>query len=159
MAKSRLIAPEPPSDLNAIKLTSAVTPSTWFRIAPSQHGPLYWSRTGAYRFDSPDAKWGVCYAGESIEAVFLEVWGDVIRRHRRIDWKTLESATAWKLTINDPTCIALFGDDTHPREYQKRIRAEKLGPMTHWRRLFSYAEQIQLRISNTPDAPPAPSWV
>lgn len=96
----RVVAPEPPADLAGISLPLAVTATSWFRFAPREFSsPLYWSRDGRYRFDSPAAKWGVCYAAESIPAAFQEVWGDEIRRARRLDWTELERMVAWKITV------------------------------------------------------------
>jgi hypothetical protein len=38
--------------------------------------PIYWSRRGRYRFDSPTAKHGVLYTGRTFETALLEVFGD-----------------------------------------------------------------------------------
>ena len=96
----RLVAPEPPADLATVALPLAVTATPWFRLTPRTYpSPLYWSRSGRYRFDSPTAKWGVCYAAESIPAAFQEVWGDEIRRARRLDWDDLEPMNAWRITV------------------------------------------------------------
>ncbi|HYY31534.1 MAG TPA: RES family NAD+ phosphorylase [Chthoniobacterales bacterium] len=38
--------------------------------------PIYWSRRGRYRFDSPTAKYGVLYTGRTFETALLEVFGD-----------------------------------------------------------------------------------
>ncbi|MGH7945820.1 MAG: RES family NAD+ phosphorylase [Opitutaceae bacterium] len=46
--------------------------------------PVHWSRAGWYRFDSPDAPFGVCYAGLNVATAFLEVFGDKVRHSRRL---------------------------------------------------------------------------
>jgi hypothetical protein len=38
--------------------------------------PIYWSRRGRYRFDSPTANYGVLYTGRTFETALLEVFGD-----------------------------------------------------------------------------------
>lgn len=96
----KLLAPEPPADLAGISLPLAVTSAPWFRLVPRHFSSaLYWSREGRHRFDSPAAKWGVCYAAESIPAAFQEIWGDEIRRGHRLDWKDLETMMAWQITV------------------------------------------------------------
>jgi hypothetical protein len=39
---------------------------------------------GRYRFDSPGAPFGVCYAAHDVTTAFLEVFGDKIRHSRRL---------------------------------------------------------------------------
>ena len=105
----RIVPPEPPADLASISIPAADTPATWYRITrfPS---PVFWSRKGIYRFDSADAKWGVCYAAESVSAAFQEIWGDELRRGRRVDWLDLEPMRVWQIDVPDLRTIELAGE-------------------------------------------------
>lgn len=95
----RLVAPEPPADLAKINLPLARTRRQWFRMAADkEHSPLHWSRLGRYRFDSPGARWGVCYLAESVPAAFQEIWGDQIRS-RRLDWSDLGRKIVWQIAV------------------------------------------------------------
>lgn len=97
----RVVAPDPPADLERIELPLAPTPRLWFRLTRREaSSPLHWSRQGHYRFDSPETKWGVCYLAESIHVAFQEVWGDAIRRSRRLDWEDLEPMVAWQVSVS-----------------------------------------------------------
>lgn len=96
----RLVAPEPPADLAKINLPLAPTRRQWFRMtAGKARSPLHWSRLGRYRFDSPSARWGVCYLAESVVAAFQEIWGDQIRS-RRLDWQELEQKVVWQIAVS-----------------------------------------------------------
>jgi len=96
----KLIAPEPPADLAQIELALTRTPRVWVRLAPREaRSAIRWSQHGRYRFDSPDAKWGVCYLAESIPTAFQEIWGDQIRRARRLDFLDLAAMTVWQMEV------------------------------------------------------------
>ena len=104
MAKSApkiLRASEPPSDLDAIKLPIALAGASWYRICHKKYPScIYWSRSGDYRFDSPGARWGVCYSGGAITSAFQEVWGDVMRKQGRLDWLKLKELVVWKIDVD-----------------------------------------------------------
>ena len=113
----KILAPEPPTDLASIPLTLSAAASTWFRLVPTPFSPLRWSRQGRYRFDSPAAKWGVCYAAESIPSAFQESWADQIRS-ARLDWSDLTPIIAWQsfvpptlrtIELAGPTLTAIRG--------------------------------------------------
>lgn len=96
----RLVAPEPPADLSKINLPLAATHRQWFRMtADKERSPLHWSRLGRYRFDSPGARWGVCYLAESVPTAFQEIWGDQIRS-KRLDWHELERKIVWRISVS-----------------------------------------------------------
>jgi hypothetical protein len=102
MAAAKILrAPEPPSDLHSIRLPIAPVGTTWYRICHRKHPRcLHWSRSGDYRFDSPGAKWGVCYSAGTLASAFQELWGDVMRRQGRLDWLELEQMLVWKLEVD-----------------------------------------------------------
>jgi hypothetical protein len=108
----RVIAPEPPARLSDIVLPPAEVSTLWFRLSSRRHAsPLYWSREGRYRFDSKDARWGVCYAATSIRAAFQEVFGDKIRHGAPLDWTEVSEVRVWR--INTPSGLRgldLFGE-------------------------------------------------
>jgi RES domain len=98
-APKRVIAPEPPAWLGEIALALADIPDTWFRLSSRRYSsPLFWSRRGRYRFDSKDARWGVCYAAGSILSAFLEVSGNKIRHWAPLDWNEVRDVCVWRIT-------------------------------------------------------------
>jgi hypothetical protein len=121
-----LHAPEPPADLGSIALPLAPTPANWFRLSQRKHpSGCYWSRSGEYRFDSPAAKWGICYMAESIPSAFQEVWGDAIRRNGRLDWAELANTVAWQITLApDVKTIELAGPTCDGFNWRRRNRCK-----------------------------------
>jgi hypothetical protein len=68
---------DPPAALKSQHLPLATAEGTLFRISHQKFSdPIYWSRRGLYRFDSPTAKYGVLYTGRTFETALLEVFGD-----------------------------------------------------------------------------------
>lgn len=59
---------------------------------------LFFSRKGLYRFDSPAAKWGVCYMGEDVPTAALEVFADAIRK-RTLQYTELHERLVWKISV------------------------------------------------------------
>jgi hypothetical protein len=108
----RIIAPEPPANLSQISLPLTEVATTWVRLSAKHHSsPIFWSRAGRYRFDSPTARWGVCYTASSIPAAFQEVFGNKIRYNKPLDWAEIENTSAWHIIV--PASIrvlALFGE-------------------------------------------------
>ena len=68
---------DPPAALKSQRLPLASVEGTLFRISHQKFSdPIFWSRRGLYRFDSPLAKYGVLYTGRTLETALLEVFGD-----------------------------------------------------------------------------------
>jgi RES domain len=68
---------DPPAALKSQRLPLASVEGTLFRISHQWFvDPIYWSRRGVYRFDSPTAKYEVLYTGRTFETALLEVFGD-----------------------------------------------------------------------------------
>jgi hypothetical protein len=107
----RLIAPEPSARLAEIDLALSQVQRTWFRLSPKRYrSPIFWSRQGRYRFDSPGARWGICYAASSILAAFQEVFGDKIRYKKPLDWREISGLCAWSITVPaEFRALELFG--------------------------------------------------
>ena len=80
MAISDPVAPSPPPDLATISLNpSAPGGARVFRVSDRRYpSPLFWSRQGTYRFDSPAARWGTCYAGVTLASALQERFSDQI---------------------------------------------------------------------------------
>ena len=108
----RLVAPDPPAWLGEIALPLADIPDTWFRLSPRRYpSPLFWSRLGRHRFDSEEARWGVCYAAGSIPSAFQEVFGNKIRHRAPLDWSEVEDVCVWRIrTPPEFRGINLFGE-------------------------------------------------
>lgn len=96
----RLTPPSPPADFATIDLPTVYpTQLEVYRLSHKRFSsPLFFSRRGIYRFDSPTATWGVCYLGHRIETAFLEVFADAIRT-KEIDYSDLHDTIAWKVEV------------------------------------------------------------
>jgi len=96
----RLVPPHPPADLDTIDLeTTRPRTTTFYRLThESNVSPIFFSRLGKFRFDSPASKWGVCYLAEDIETACLEVFADRIRKGV-IDFSALHEAIVWRITV------------------------------------------------------------
>lgn len=72
----------PPADLLNRKLvvSSGSVPRLWYRIARPSLGPVYYNKSGHMRFDSNNARWGVCYLAPSVGCALAEVFGESILR-------------------------------------------------------------------------------
>ena len=98
---------EPPQDLHERPLPLLTRfNQTWVRISLKIYpNPIYWSKQGQYRFDSPDAKFGVLYSGESLECSLLEIFGDrwigAELADRRIARSTLQANEVISFKISD----------------------------------------------------------
>jgi hypothetical protein len=68
---------DPPGTLKSRDLPLTSVEGTLYRISHQKFtDPIYWSRRGLYRFDSPTANYGVLYTGRTFETALLEVFGD-----------------------------------------------------------------------------------
>ena len=68
---------DPPNFIKSQRLPLTAVDGTLYRISHQRFAdPIYWSRRGLYRFDSPTAKYGVLYTGRTFETALLEVFGD-----------------------------------------------------------------------------------
>jgi hypothetical protein len=68
---------DPPDFLKSRHLPLTSVEGTLYRISKQKFtDPIYWSRRGLYRFDTPTAKYGVLYTGRTFETALLEVFGD-----------------------------------------------------------------------------------
>ncbi len=108
----RLVPPEPSADLAQIALPKpAKIRPVWFRLCASKYSsPLFWSRKGIYRFDSPHARWGVCYAASSIRAAFQEIFADKIRSNKGIPWAEISDLCVWRIyAVQGLRTIELYG--------------------------------------------------
>ena len=75
---------DPPDALDRQRLPLVSVKGTLYRISPQNFAePIYWSRMGRYRFDSPSAKNGVLYTARTFETALLEVFGDQWMTSRR----------------------------------------------------------------------------
>lgn len=110
---SRVVAPEPPIRLAQIKLSPGRVSTIWFRLSSKRDvSPIFWSRLGRYRFDSPAARWGVCYFASSIVPAFQEVFGDKIRHGTPIDWTEINDLCVWCVAIpSGLRGLELFGEN------------------------------------------------
>lgn len=64
--------PAPPLDLQSRDLVIVEFDSLLFRSHAAVRHPVFFGRTGQYRFDSPDGSYGVLYAGADAFCAFVE---------------------------------------------------------------------------------------
>ena len=112
----RLVPPHPPADLDTIALDSTpARTTTLYRLSSDTHAsPLHFSRLGKYRFDSPAARWGVCYLAEDVQTACLEVFADRIRKGR-IDFSALHAAVVWRVTVPRELQLLALNGPTLPK--------------------------------------------
>lgn len=96
----RIVPPSPPANLSSIDLGATTNSSiSFFRVSHrSYSSPLFFSRKGIFRFDSPAAKWGVCYLAEEIDSAVLEVFADQIRK-RVLPFSDLDERLVWRIDV------------------------------------------------------------
>ena len=100
-APSRIRAPAPPKDLEQRTLPATeITRTEWIRLHDRRFKQaVHWSRAGRYRFDSPAALWGVCYAAQDLTTAFLEVFGDKVRHSRRLSRAAIERCDVYAVHV------------------------------------------------------------
>ena len=69
------LSPHPPPALARKKLPIIRFNGPLFRIHRTEDNPLHFGRRMLHRFDSPDGKYGVLYAGEDLFCAFIETLG------------------------------------------------------------------------------------
>jgi hypothetical protein len=64
--------PEPPAELPAVGLPITRRSRRWFRAHHCRHRPLFFGRTGEWRYDDPERSFGVLYVAADFEGAFVE---------------------------------------------------------------------------------------
>ncbi len=97
---AKLVAPRPRDELVDLDIPlHPLRALTYFRLCiKKQLNPLFWSKLGKYRFDSPTASWGVCYAGETIASAFQEVYADQIRKGL-LNYPEVAAYEVWRINV------------------------------------------------------------
>jgi len=67
--------PEPPRDFFARTMPVIEMGGSFFRCHKRHHDPLYYGRSGTYRFDDPDGQYGVLYTARDAYGAFIETFG------------------------------------------------------------------------------------
>lgn len=67
--------PPPPADLARRDLPLVEVAGPWLRSYRLAYTPLYFGCSGRERFDAPDGRYGVCYAGDDDACAFIETFG------------------------------------------------------------------------------------
>jgi hypothetical protein len=98
--------PEPPSDLaSRSPLLVSLDPATVLsRFHDRDYGPIFFGRTGNYRFDSPDGSFGVSYVGRDEFCAFIETFGQSTRI-RLVTRSELEKRHLSYLTTTAPLSL------------------------------------------------------
>lgn len=94
---------DPPETIYQSRLPIKKTPIELIRISEAKHpNPIYWSKLGLNRFDSPSAPLGVYYTGQDFETALIEVFGDRWIRTRILNQADLQPYTVNKIELNHP---------------------------------------------------------
>jgi len=56
------------------------------------------------------------------------------------------------------TCLALFGDPTHPKPHQAALKETRLGALTGWSDLWAMLTATNVRVTNLPAEIPPTTW-
>lgn len=91
--------PEPPADLDRRTLPITLLHAPLFRIHQSRYAALFFGKTGRYRFDAPNGRYGVLYAGSDEHCAFVETFGHSLDR-RLVTMDELKSRDLSLLTAN-----------------------------------------------------------
>ena len=68
--------PLPPDDFNDKLLPTSEYTQPWYRLNPvGYESAIYFDRSGKGRFDSPQAGYGILYAGKNQRGAFIETMG------------------------------------------------------------------------------------
>jgi hypothetical protein len=199
---SRVRAPEPPKNFDHRNLPTARVPvQSWWRLHDRNFPePIYWSRSGKYRFDSPGAPFGVFYSGLDLTTAFLEVFGDKVRHSRRLALSQIRRYEIRRVTVpaslkvlilegsnlakagatmgcfsgsyplsqrwgaafmnhgenmdglvyigrrSGARCLALFGDDKHPKKHQASLIVEPVEPLVDSLEFWQIADELELAV-------------
>jgi len=73
--------PLPKKDFNKLKLPIITDFRHWWRIHETKYSPIFFGKTGTHRFDDPQKKFGVMYAGSDDYCAFLETFGHATGTH------------------------------------------------------------------------------
>src|SRR5215475_2510200 len=89
---SDMVPTDPALRLQSLRLPLVRLPEKLIRLSKRKYSdPIHWSQLGIHRFDSPEARYGVLYTSNRIEAAVLEVFGDQWRTDRQVSLSDLES--------------------------------------------------------------------
>jgi hypothetical protein len=64
--------PDPRADLSTIELPITRRSRQWFRAHKCRRRPLFFGRTGQWRYDDPKGTYGVLYVAADFEGAFVE---------------------------------------------------------------------------------------
>jgi hypothetical protein len=94
---------DPPDALYQWRLPTKKTPVELIRISETKHpDPIYWSKLGLNRFDSPFAPLGVYYTGQDFETALVEVFGDRWMTTRKLNRADLAPYTVHRIELKEP---------------------------------------------------------
>ena len=93
----------PPETIHQSRLPIKKTPIELIRISEARHpNPVYWSKLGGNRFDSPGAPLGVFYTGEDFETALIEVFGDRWLGTKILNRTDLQPYLVHTIELNNP---------------------------------------------------------
>jgi hypothetical protein len=94
---------DPPATIERSRLPVKKTPSELIRISEAKYpNPIYWSKLGWNRFDSPMAPLGVFYTGEDFETALIEVFGDRWLGTKILNEADLQPYLVHTIKLNNP---------------------------------------------------------
>ncbi|MDX2436839.1 MAG: RES family NAD+ phosphorylase [Acidobacteriota bacterium] len=64
--------PDPPANLSTVELPITRRSRQWFRAHRCRRHPLFFGRTGQWRYDDPNNTYGVLYVAADFEGAFIE---------------------------------------------------------------------------------------
>lgn len=97
--------PLPPDDFNDKLLPTSEYTQPWYRLNPvGYESAIYFDRSGKGRFDSPQAGYGILYAGKNQRGAFIETMGRNLGI-RTVSEVALKQRNLFKITSDRPLVI------------------------------------------------------
>jgi hypothetical protein len=130
---------DPPGILKSRHLPLTSVEGTLYRISHQKFtDPIYWSRRGLYRFDSPTANYGVLYTGRTFETALLEVFGDQWVDSRIVARDYLKEFDVCQIALERPLKVVnLSGKHLNPLGTDANVFASLAYDVTQeWARIF-----------------------
>jgi hypothetical protein len=138
--------PEPPLDFGGLSLPMTTHGGSLSRTHLHANDPLYFGRTGRYRFDDPNGSYGVLYAARDPFGAFIETFGQQtgvrsvgageLRRRCLTEFYPVRPLSL--VDLFSPGCLARIGADS-------RLFAGSRGIARLWSRAI-YEHPDHLRV-------------
>jgi hypothetical protein len=132
--------PLPPPDLRQQTLPLLEQTQVWLRLHERVHNALYWGRNPGRkypaRFDDPEQRYGVLYAGSDEHCAFIETFGHITGL-RTVGWGDVQRYALCRIVIDRPLqLVDLTGSGLAQLGADARLFAGEYATAQQWSRAF-----------------------